>query len=64
MVQVVFTMRGGTTWSMDWGSLEKAQVQNMISMERDVVDYSPKWMGVIYFLATIKVKEIMVEQGL
>jgi hypothetical protein len=38
---------------MDLGSLEKAQFQMTISTERNVVDYSSKWMDVVLFIATI-----------
>jgi hypothetical protein len=38
---------------MDWGSSKKAQLQMMISMKRDAVDYSPSYMGVIYFSTII-----------
>jgi len=31
----------------------KGKLQMTISMERDVVDYSSKWMGAIYFLVAI-----------
>jgi len=53
MAQVISTIKSGMVWSMDWGFLEKTQLRMTISMERDVVNYSPKWMGAIYFLATI-----------
>jgi hypothetical protein len=51
--QVVFTTRSGTAGRMDWGFLEKAQFQMTISTKRDVIDYSSKWMDVVYFSATI-----------
>jgi hypothetical protein len=38
---------------MDGGSLEKAQLHMTISMKKDVVNYSPKWVDVVYFSATI-----------
>jgi hypothetical protein len=46
---VISTTSSGMAWSMDWGSSKKAQLQTTISIEIDVVDYSSKWMGAIYF---------------
>jgi hypothetical protein len=39
--------------SMDWGFSEKAQLQPMISMEGDVVDYLSERMDVVYFSTAI-----------
>jgi hypothetical protein len=39
---VVSTTRSSTTRCMDWGSSKKAQFHMMISMEKDVVNYSSK----------------------
>jgi hypothetical protein len=33
---------------MDWWFSKKAQLQMMISMERDVVEFSRKWMCVLH----------------
>jgi hypothetical protein len=38
---------------MDWGFSKKAQLHTTISTKIDVVNYSFKWMGVIYFLDEI-----------
>jgi hypothetical protein len=51
--QVGSTIRSGTTGCMDWGSSEKAQFQMIISMEKDVVNYSSKWANVVYLSIAI-----------
>jgi len=53
MTHVVSTIRGGKVWSMDWWFSENTQLQMTISMERNAIKYSPKWMGVVYFLPII-----------
>jgi hypothetical protein len=53
MTQIVFTTRDGKAWSMDWWFSKKAQLQTMISMEINEVEYSPKCVVVVYMLAII-----------
>jgi hypothetical protein len=53
MAHVTSTTRGGKVWSMDWWFLEKTQLQTTISKEKYAIEYSPKWMGAVYFLTTI-----------
>jgi hypothetical protein len=50
---VISTTRGGKVWSMDCWSFETTQLQTTISMEKDAVEYSPKWVGTIYFSTAI-----------
>jgi hypothetical protein len=42
-------------WREVWtkGFKKKTQLQMMISMEKYVINYSPKWVGVVYFSIAI-----------